>query len=80
MGPLSASSHESACILMKSALSSLNGQPVVVDVLYDKTPLINLLESAGFEKQRHFTRMYLKNNVIQGDPAKYYLISGPEYG
>ena len=80
IGPLSASSYESARILLTSALVSLTGQPVIADILQDKIPLIRFLESVGFQKQRHFTRMYLKNNTNKGIPGKYYLISGPEYG
>lgn len=80
IGPLSAVSYESALILLNSALDSLTDQPVVLDILQDKTPLIRYLESIGFHKQRHFTRMYLKSNDFKGIPGNYYLISGPEYG
>ncbi|HBE42374.1 MAG TPA: hypothetical protein DDW27_14445 [Bacteroidales bacterium] len=80
LGPLIATSDKSARILISKALESLVNQPVVLDILQDKKSTIKWLESLGFEKQRHFTRMYLNSNSYKGIIKKYYLISGPEYG
>lgn len=80
LGPLIATSDKSARILIGKALESLTNQAVVLDVLQDKKNLISWLESIGFQKQRHFTRMYLHSNSHQGIVKNYYLISGPEYG
>jgi predicted GNAT family N-acyltransferase len=80
IGPVFALSSDSARILISKALESLNNQPVALDVLEDKEVLIKWLESVGFVKQRHFTRMYLKNNPYPGIVENQYLISGPEFG
>ena len=80
MGPVVATSEDSARILIAASLGKLKDQPVILDIPQDKKDLINWLESLGFQKQRHFTRMFLKINSHKGFTNKYYLISGPEYG
>ena len=80
MGPVVATSEDSARILIAASLGKLKDQPVILDIPQDKKDLINWLESLGFQKQRHFTRMFLKINPHKGITNKYYLISGPEYG
>jgi len=80
IGPVYAFSDNSARILISKALKSLNNQPVALDIFQDKEDLIKWLESIGFEKQRHFTRMYLKSNTYSGLVQNQYLISGPEFG
>jgi GNAT superfamily N-acetyltransferase len=80
IGPVVASNDDDAKILIIKALSELNNQPVVVDVLYDKGNLIHWLSSLGFVEQRHFIRMYKKENPLQGDISKQYLVCGPEFG
>jgi len=80
IGPCVASSEDSARILISAALSKLKSQPAILDIPQDKQDMIRWLESAGFQKQRHFTRMYIKSNSFKGITKDYYLISGPEYG
>lgn len=80
MGPVVATSEDSASILIAASLGKLKGQPVILDIPQDKNDLITWLEKLGFEKQRHFTRMFLKSNSHKGISQHYYLISGPEYG
>ena len=80
IGPVVASTDEDARLLLATALKKLIGQPVVVDVPEDKEELISWLASIGFTKQRHFTRMYKKNNPFPGLTGRQYLICGPEFG
>ena len=80
VGPVLASSTDDAKILITNALKKLTDQPVVVDVPYDKEELLIWLSSIGFIKQRHFIRMYKKENTRAGITANQYLIGGPEFG
>ena len=80
VGPVVASTTIEAKILITQALNNLSDQPVVVDVLADKDDLLDWLYSNGFIKQRHFTRMYKKENLLPEITSKQYLIAGPEFG
>ena len=80
IGPVIGETIHDAKMLISKALRRLNDQPVVVDVLNDKTELINWLQSLGFIKQREFIRMYKHENPFPGLPEKYFLIGGPEFG
>ena len=80
IGPLFAFSSDAARSLFTKALQSLSGKPVALDVLEDKADFTAWLESAGFLKQRHFIRMFLKNNSYPGEVKYQFLISGPEFG
>jgi GNAT superfamily N-acetyltransferase len=80
VGPVLASTTADAKSLIVKSLSQLEGQPVVVDILEDKTELINWLDSIGFVRQRHFIRMYRNTNPYPGIPGNHYLIAGPEFG
>jgi GNAT superfamily N-acetyltransferase len=80
IGPVNATSSATARALIARALKNLDNQPVALDILEDKEDLIRWLESIGFVKQRHFLRMYLKDNPYPGIPDNQYLISGPEFG
>ena len=80
IGPVMASNSEDAKMLITKSLAKLIDQPVVVDVLCDKEDLIDWLNSIGFIKQRHFIRMYKKENPFPGIISKQYLIVGPEFG
>ena len=66
VGPVVGSTINDVQILIRKALKKLNNQPVVVDVLCDKEDLINWLASIGFTMQRHFVRMYKKENSFPG--------------
>lgn len=80
IGPVIASNSDEAKILIINALKKLINQPVVVDVLCDKEDLLSWLSSIGFIKQRHFVRMYKKENTRPGITGNQYLICGPEFG
>lgn len=80
LGPLCASSTKIAKMLIEKVLKQAENQPVALDVPFDKGDLICWLETLGFSKQRHFTRMYYKNNIYKGQTENQYLISGPEFG
>ena len=80
IGPVVASNITDAKILITKALKKLTNQPIIVDVLYDKEDLLTWLNSIGFIKQRHFIRMYKRENTLPGLTGKQYLICGPEFG
>ena len=80
VGPVFGSTSDDVKILIRKALKELTNQPVVIDVLCEKEDLINWLYSIGFTMQRHFVRMYKKENSFPGDLNKQYLICGPEFG
>ncbi|HBH84563.1 MAG: hypothetical protein A2X05_14380 [Bacteroidetes bacterium GWE2_41_25] len=80
IGPACAGTTEAAKGLIAAALEPFHSKPVGIDVLADKTELIEWLESIGFIKQRDFIRMYLGKNPYPGKPEFQYLISGPEFG
>ncbi|HLP71375.1 MAG TPA: GNAT family N-acetyltransferase [Bacteroidales bacterium] len=79
-GPLYSSSPEHAYALTGHVLKQLVGQPVALDVPQSKKEFRRWLESIGFTKQRHFTRMYFNSNEFRGMPEQQYLILGPEFG
>jgi GNAT superfamily N-acetyltransferase len=80
VGPVIASTTPEAKILITKAVNALSDQSVVVDVLADKDDLLDWLYANGFINQRHFTRMYKKENLLPGITSKQYLIAGPEFG
>jgi len=80
IGPVMASNSGDAKILLTRSLEKLTNQSVVVDVLCDKEDLVDWMHSIGFIKQRHFIRMYKKENPFPGVIDKQYLIGGPEFG
>jgi hypothetical protein len=80
VGPVFGSTINDVKMLIAKALKELINQPVVIDVLYEKEDLIKWLNSIGFTMQRHFVRMYKKENSFPGTVNKQYLICGPEFG
>ena len=80
VGPVFGSSLNDVKMLIRRALKELINQPVVIDVLSEKEDLISWLSSIGFTMQRHFIRMYKKENLFPGSINKQYLICGPEFG
>jgi hypothetical protein len=80
VGPVSGSTINDVKILIRRSLKELINQPVVIDVLSEKEDLIGWLNSIGFTMQRHFIRMYKKENLFPGSVNKQYLICGPEFG
>lgn len=80
IGPVIASNITDAKILITKILKKLTNQSIIVDVLCDKEDLLTWLNSLGFIKQRHFIRMYKKENTLSGITGNQYLICGPEFG
>ena len=80
VGPVFGPGINEVKTLIRKALKELINQPVVIDVLDEKEDLINWLSSIGFTKQRHFVRMYKKENLFPGIGNKQYLVCGPEFG
>jgi len=80
VGPVFGSTINDVTMLIRKALKELVNQPVVIDVLSEKEDLIYWLNSIGFTMQRHFVRMYKKENPFPGIVNKQYLICGPEFG
>lgn len=80
IGPVSAQTLAEAKILISQQLKNLSGQSVVIDIPENKEELAIWLHSMGFEKQRHFTRMFKHYNPFPGELSLQYSISGPEFG
>ena len=80
VGPVFGSTINDVKMLIRKALKELINQPVIMDVLSEKEDLISWLNSIGFTMQRHFARMYKKENLFPGIINKQYLICGPAFG
>jgi ribosomal protein S18 acetylase RimI-like enzyme len=80
IGPAEAVSAGIAIDLISKTLSQLPGKAIALDIPEDKEEVVEWLESAGFIRQRYFTRMYLDENPWPGITDRQYLISGPEFG
>jgi hypothetical protein len=61
-------------------MAALAGEPVFLDVLRGNAPALEIVQEAGFEVQRPFTRMVLGANDWPGHPSLVYATSGPEKG
>ncbi len=80
IGPVMASNMANAKIMISKLLQESENQSIVVDVLNDKTDLVNWLINIGFIGQRHFVRMYQHHNPFPGNIDQQFLICGPEFG
>jgi creatinine amidohydrolase len=80
VGPVVAPSAAFAESLIGSALGSLSGQAVVLDVPESQTRTLDLLKTRGFITQRTLLRMYRETNSIVGRPDQLFAIAGPELG
>ena len=80
IGPVYGSSEAVAKSLIRSAIHTIAGKSVVVDIHAAQTGMIRWLEGHGFTSQRSFDRMYLYNNPHPGFIDYQYLICGPELG
>lgn len=80
IGPVSAKNEFEAKALILQVLNNLTGEPVVIDIMMDKTTLADWLTTIGFEKRREFTRMFYKGNSFPGNKTKQFVIGGPEFG
>lgn len=79
VGPLIAADPAHALDLLRRILACLAG-PVALDVPVRWTALADFLASAGFSRQRPFTRMALQCRAPFGNPARLFAATGPEFG
>jgi len=79
IGPLVAPDETAALGLLRAALDRAAG-PVFLDVPDRWTSLNEDLKQRGFTIQRGFRRMALNNGRPNGEPARSFVIAGPEFG
>jgi GNAT superfamily N-acetyltransferase len=79
IGPLCAGNERTALRLLSAVLDRCTGS-VFLDVPERWTALNELLRGRGFTIQRGFRRMALNSTRAFGDPARYFLVAGPEFG
>lgn len=79
IGPMTAPDETSALTLLRRALDRADG-PVFLDVPDRWASLSDELKRRGFTIQRGFRRMALNSNRPNGEPARSFVIAGPEFG
>jgi hypothetical protein len=79
LGPLIARNPTVARHLLAQALVDASG-PVSIDVPDRQSEFLDLLQDAGFEPVRPFTRMVQGGPAASGDLATCFAIVGPEFG
>ena len=79
IGPVVAENGAVAAALMAAALSSIEG-PVCVDIVDAHAALRESLADAGFTPQFPFIRMIHRQSEPFDDPARVFVIAGPELG
>ena len=79
IGPVLALTNGDAQLLISAAMKNLVTKPIVMDILEDKTHLLQWLDSMGFKKERSFIRMYYKTDTESEVTKKYFASCGPEY-
>ena len=66
--------------LLSWAMDRLSGSPVFFDVPVENEQVLMLAKESGFSVQREFTRMFLGEEALGGDPSHVLATSGPEKG
>jgi ribosomal protein S18 acetylase RimI-like enzyme len=79
VGPLEAGDEATALALLAAAVGGQRGR-VFLDAADRHVTVRERLEAAGFRRQRGYTRMLLDRDAALDDPARVYVISGPEFG
>jgi GNAT superfamily N-acetyltransferase len=79
IGPLVADDDATALALLERGLAGVQG-PVYLDLADAKAPVRHWLETRGFAPQRPFTRMVHGRTEAFNDPARTYVVAGPELG
>jgi GNAT superfamily N-acetyltransferase len=79
IGPLVALNANVATLLLAQALVGAAG-PVSIDVPDHQADFLRILQGAGFEPVRPFTRMIRAEPARQGELAGCFAIAGPEFG
>jgi hypothetical protein len=79
IGPLIAADEDAAAALLSAALNSTSG-PVFLDLADRWSELARMLQQRGFTVQRPYLRMGMRRHALFGDPARTFIIAGPEFG
>lgn len=79
VGPIVAANDQSAVALLEAALDAATG-PVFLDLADRWDGLKRCLEQRGFTVQRPFLRMGLRRAAPFGNPARLFVVAGPEFG
>lgn len=79
LGPLVAEDTAVAEPLLQQALATTS-RPALIDVADHHEDLRKQLESAGFTRERGYTRMLLGRSNPLDDPTRVFAIAGPEFG
>jgi hypothetical protein len=79
IGPLIAADDDAAAALLSAALNFTSG-PVFLDLADRWSELARLLQQRGFTVQRPYLRMGMRRHTPFGDPARTFIIAGPEFG
>ena len=79
IGPLVATDEDAAGALLGTALDAVSG-PVFLDLCDRWQNLARALQQRRFTVQRPFLRMALRHGAPFGDPARTFVVAGPEFG
>jgi GNAT superfamily N-acetyltransferase len=79
IGPVIAANEDAAATLLSAALDAVRG-PVFLDLADRWSGLARLLQQRGFTVQRPYLRMGMRRHAPYGDPARTFVIAGPEFG
>jgi len=79
IGPIVAANEDAAAALLDAALGCISG-PVFLDLVDGRNILMRCLRQHGFTVQRPFLRMSLGRRVAFGNPARLFVVAGPEFG
>ena len=79
LGPIVAANEATAAALLGAALDTVTG-PVFLDLCDYWKGLARELERCGLTVQRPFLRMALCHAAPFGDPARTFVVAGPEFG
>jgi hypothetical protein len=79
IGPLAATSEESAAALLDAGLDTVAG-PVFLDLCDRWSKLVDRVERRGFSQQRPLLRMALRRSDPFGDVERTFVVAGPEFG
>jgi ribosomal protein S18 acetylase RimI-like enzyme len=79
IGPLIAQDEDAAATLLSAALDSVRG-PVFLDLADRWSGFARQLRERGFTVQRPYLRMGMRRHMPFGEPARTFVIAGPEFG
>ncbi|MGE0605035.1 MAG: GNAT family N-acetyltransferase [Xanthobacteraceae bacterium] len=79
IGPLVADDEDAALTLLEHAARAVTG-PVYIDVMDDKTRLLERLHALGFVHERPYTRMLYRRRESFQSLAHTFAVAGPELG